>query len=313
VFPNKETGRQVEHVDGNIDPIRDLETISRELLLKDAALLESSIARATKMVKNTSDPRKLATLTALKKAKELVNSGVDVREGVWTDLEADVLVEAGLLTSKPIVYLLNASVEQFLTRYDDKLEEVRAWIHKRSPGSVSILFSADLEADLKLMEPEERESYISELVSETPLHPKAAPLVDFGGRESSYLQASAVEHAEKTLSMVPAITTSAYTALELIQYFTAGPDEVRAWTIRKDSTAPQAAGVIHSDIEKNFNSAEVFSVSDYIDTATSLSAGPGDWKAIEEALKKQARIKTQGRAYVVQDGDVMLFKHSAKK
>jgi obg-like ATPase 1 len=241
----------------------------------------------------------VAQVAAYKKALDLLEAGRDVREGLWTEMEADALTELALLSAKPIVYLLNASADDFLSGKCEWYKPVREWVAKRSPGAPSLIFSGDWEADLMLMEGEERAGYIADSVAETPRAADAEPLMV--AESTSYVQAAAYADAAKTHSMLPAIITSGYSALNLQQYFTVGEVEVRAWTIKKDTLAPGAAGVIHSDFEKNFICGEIYAYDDIYALGS------------EDAVKKAGKLKTQGKAYVMQDGDICEWRHGARK
>ena len=175
--------------------------------------------------------------------------------------EAEALNELALLSAKPIVYLLNASAEDYLTGKCDWYGKVRDWVAKRSPGAPSLIFSGDWEADLMLMDSDaDRASYIADAVAETPRAADAEPLML--ADDMSYIQRAAYEAADVSKSMLPSIITSGYTALNLIQYFTVGEVEVRSWTVKKGATAPQAAGVIHTDFEKNFICGDIYAFDD---------------------------------------------------
>lgn len=295
--------REVIHVEGSINPVRDMEIISEELLLRDKKHLTTTLHQLTKKAGRQGISQDVLTqLTAAKKAMELLEKGMDVREGLFTQDEADALVSVGLLTAKPVVYILNCSTEEYLQQYSPSLKAVREWINKRSPGSTSILFSGDWEADLALTPPEDREEYVSAMIEEYPLHAEAQPLVDYGGEANpNYIQTKALELREKTKSMLPVMIASGYSSLNLIQYFTAGPQEVRSWTIPRGATAQEAAGVIHTDFFKNFVAAEVIAYADVLEHKD------------EEVLKKLGKVKTQGKAYIAQDGDVMVFKTGVGK
>ena len=140
------------------------------------------------------------------------------------------------------------------------------------------------------------------MTSEYPLHPDHQPLIEYGDLvEPNYNQQQAMQLVEKTKSMIPAMVSNAYTSLNLIQYFTTGPMETRSWTIPRGALAPEAAGAIHTDLMKTFAAAEVISFPDMAEVRD------------EEALKKQGKVKVQGKQYVVQDGDIIVFKTGAGK
>ena len=302
LFPHPKQ-RDVEHVEGSIDPTRDLEIISNELIQKDKKQLQITLQRLQKQsTKASVDPATLTQLSAVKKAIEMVNNNQDVREGLYTQAEADSLVSIGLLTCKPIIYIMNCSTEEYLQQYSPLMAETREWIKKRSPGSTSILFSGDWEADLALIPKEEQPEYVKDMSEAYPLHPEHQPLVVYGDLvEPNYIQAQAMELVEKSKSMIPVMVSNAYSALNLIQYFTCGPMETRSWSIPRGALGPEAAGVIHSDFEKTYVAAEVIAYSDMMEHKD------------EEALKKLGKVKTQGKNYLVQDGDIIVFKTGTAK
>jgi obg-like ATPase 1 len=302
LFPQPKR-QDVEHVEGSIDPVRDMEIISNELIQKDKKQLQITLTKLQKQATKASvDPAALTQLTAVKKAMELVDKGHDIREGLYTQAEADSLVSIGLLSSKPVIYILNCSTEEYLSQHSPLLAEARAWIKKRSPGSTSILFSGDWEADLALIPQEEQGDYIKDMSEEYPLHSEHQPLIDYGDFiEPNSIQDQANELVAKSKSMIPAMVANAYTSLNLVQYFTTGPMETRSWSIPRGATGPEAAGVIHSDFEKNYVAAEVITYSDMTEHKD------------EEALKKLGKVKTQGKNYIVQDGDIIVFKTGVAK
>jgi len=334
LFPDPATGRRIEHVENSIDPVRDMEIISQELLYKDMQKVKARLDKQAKVATRSGDALKKKQLESFEKAYVFMQKGLDIREGVWEDADVEALNELGLLTAKPVVYLLNTSADDFLRASSPELERVRSWIAKRSPGATSILFSGDWESDLQLVEPEDKMSYIQDALADVPGHmvapdtgikPNSIECIDpivneeekriaralvhidngegNGGSLDNWsdLLNAALRKAMREYTMLPAIITSGYKALGLIHYFTAGEQEVRAWSLLAGSTAPQAAGLIHSDIEKNFVCAEVMAFND-------LRA-----HGSEQEVKKAGKLKTQGKTYAVQDGDVILFKHSAGK
>lgn len=260
--------KKIEHVEGKVNPVRDLGIISGELVAKDLAQVTARFEATEKVVKRGLDklqaPKELATLT---KAKELLEAGKDIREGKWDNNDAILLNKMQLLTAKPIIYLVNCSMKGFLAGKSKWILKIKKWCKKRSPGAPVIPFSATFEAKVQTLETEEEKK--------------------------------AFYGESKSRSMLPKIITTGYHALSLIHYFTCGPDEVRAWTLRAGRTAPEAAGVIHGDFEKFFLQALQYSYADFEEH--------GD----ERAVKAAGKQRTRGRDYIVQDGDILFFKHSA--
>jgi len=222
--------KAVEHVEGEVDPVRDLDIIHNELRQKDLAqmkTIEEPLARALRTKK---DKVKEFELETIRKVLALLESGKDVRDGDWNSKEAEVLAPLPLLTAKPVVYVVNILEKDFLSLKNKWLAKIQEWVKANSPSSPVIPFSAILESKLKAMDAEEKKKFLEE---------------------------------QKTKSMVNKIIHAGYDSLRLIHYFTAGEDEVKCWTVRKGTLAPGAAGVIHSDFEKGFICAETMAFADF--------------------------------------------------
>jgi len=186
-----------------------------------------------------------------------------VRFAQWDAKEAEVLKEQLFLTAKPVIYLVNLSEEDFKRKKNKWLPKLKDWIDKNDPGAVMIPFSADLELKLADMPDDERERYMKE---------------------------------SNVTSNLAKIIVTGYKALNLEYFFTGGPDEVRAWTIQKGAKAPQAAGRIHSDMEKGFIMADVMKYADFKECGS------------ETACRAAGKYMQKGRDYVVEDGDILFFK-----
>ncbi len=253
------------HVEGSVDPERDIRIIEDELILKDLESVEKRLANLKKQVK-TGDRKiaeQLEVITALQEHLAdggsvrtfALPDGVDEKEGgkAWADLF--------LLSAKPVLYACNVS-EEDLQEGNDYVEKVReiADIHDDSV----VMFCARMEAEIAELDEEEKQMFLDEL-----------------GVESSGLDR---------------LIRAAYENLGLITYFTVGEKEVRAWTIARGTKAPGAAGVIHSDFERGFIRAETISYDDFVTYGS------------EKAAKEAGRMRQEGKEYVVQDGDVMLFR-----
>eukprot|EP01006_Ploeotia_vitrea_P034110 TRINITY_DN65703_c4_g3_i1.p1 TRINITY_DN65703_c4_g3~~TRINITY_DN65703_c4_g3_i1.p1 ORF type:complete len:397 (+),score=238.71 TRINITY_DN65703_c4_g3_i1:39-1229(+) len=256
--------KDIEHYEGNVDPVRDLETISNELLLKDKQFVENEIAVVRPKVERGIDKMQKPILESLEKVRDWIDAGKDVREGPWTNNDVVVLNKLQLLTAKPVVYLVNISRKNWKKMSNKWLPDIKKWCKARSPDAPVIPLCVAFEADV----------------------------IDAGDAEA---QKKFIEE-EKSQTMIPRIITTGYKALGLIHYFTCGPDEVKCWTLRKGSKAPQAAGVIHSDFERGFIMAEVMSYEDFVEHGS------------EAACKAAGKYKQQGKNYVVQDGDIIFFK-----
>ena len=251
----------VTHVDGSVDPIRDKETIDIELQLKDLETVEKRLEKAKKMAKSGEKEAKLNVET-LERLVNFLMEGKNVRGFDRNDREAGLLKEMQLLTDKPVLYLCNVD-ESSAKEGNAHVERVRVMAAEENAGCLHIAVST--ESDIAELETyDEKQMFLEEL-----------GLEDAG---------------------VNRVIRAAYDLLELQTYFTAGVKEVRAWTIKRDFTAPQAAGVIHTDFEKGFIRAEVISYDDY------------DSLGSENAVKEAGKMRVEGKEYVVQDGDIMHFR-----
>ena len=251
----------VVHVDGSVNPIRDKEIIDIELGLKDLESVEKRIDRASKAAKSgkKEEVELVAWLTLL---KTHLLEGKAARSFDVPDIHSDVMREMMLLTSKPVLYVCNVDEASSVNgnKYSNLLQEAIA--HE---GAGLICISAAIESDIAALDTlEERMEFVKDLGLEEP--------------------------------GVNRVIIAAYDLLHLITYFTAGVKEVRAWTVRKGSKAPQAAGVIHTDFEKGFIRAEVIKYEDFIKYGS------------EAAVKEAGKMGVEGKEYVVQDGDIMHFR-----
>lgn len=252
----------IVHVDGSVDPIRDIEVINTELQLKDLETVESRIAKTEKAAKAGGDKSAKALLNVLTECRQTLLQGKNVRSIIFDDEEQQRLLrELMLLTAKPVLYVCNVdeSAAAQGNAYSGKVAEVAA-----AEGADILIVAAGAEADIaELDTEEERAEFLSELG----------------------LQQSGVAR----------LIQAAYSLLGLQTYFTAGADEVRAWTFRKGTKAPQAAGIIHTDFERGFIRANVIKYNDYITLGS------------EAAVREAGKLSVEGKEYVVQDGDVMHF------
>ena len=251
----------VVHVDGSVNPVRDKEVIDIELQLKDLETLDTRLQKAKKAAR-TGDKEAGKHLEFYEKVKTTLESGNSARAIELEDFEAPLMKELQLLTSKPILYLCNVD-EGSVVSGNEYVEKVKEAV-KDEQAEVLIL-GAGIESEIQELEdPEEREMFLADIGLDEP--------------------------------GVSKLIKSAYTLLNLQTYFTAGVKEVRAWTIKKGSTAPQAAGVIHTDFEKGFIRAEVIKFNDFIDLGS------------EQAVKEAGKMSLEGKEYVVSDGDIMHFR-----
>ncbi|KAJ3189231.1 Obg-like ATPase [Gaertneriomyces sp. JEL0708] len=268
----------VIHVEGDLDPVRDMAIIHEELRLKDEAFLtkqvESRARDVTRLGKGggAADKAKKEEFEILQKVhKWVVDDKKDVREGLWNGKEIELINSLHLITAKPVVYLCNLSERDYCRKKNKWLPKIKAWIDEHHPGDLLIPYSGVLEMQLTSMTSDERDAYLK-------------------GLQEKYELPVAVT------SVLPKIIVAGYNALQLIYFFTGGPDEVRAWTIRKNTKAPQAAGTIHTDFEKAFIMAEVMKYDDLKELGS------------EAAVKGAGKYVQKGKEYVVQDGDILYFK-----
>ncbi|KZT19226.1 hypothetical protein NEOLEDRAFT_1142325 [Neolentinus lepideus HHB14362 ss-1] len=260
---------EVIHVEGDVDPLRDMEIIQTELRLKDIEWVEKhleGLKRGGRSLGNTSlaDKAKKEEIATVEKVlKTITDESKDVRKAEWTNKEIDVVNSMQLLTAKPVTYLVNLSEKDYIRKKNKWLPKIKAWIDQNNPGDPLIPFSVSLEERLAQLSPEEKEEEQKKI---------GAP------------------------SALGKITNAGYQMLDLIRYFTCGPDEVRAWTIRRGTKAPQAAGVIHSDFENKFICGEIMSYGDLKEHGS------------EAAVKAAGKLRQQGKPYEMQDGDIAYWK-----
>ena len=253
---------KIIHVNGSIDPIRDIEIINLELALADLEQVTKLYEKNAKLVK-TGDKSLIATVGLLERVKEALENNRPARSvPLEGEEEEKIMKNLQLLTAKPVIYVANISEDEVGKPDNDMVKAVKEYAGKE--GAKVISLSAKIEEELVGLESEEREAFKEEL----------------GITESGL---------EK-------LVATSYNLLGLMSFLTAGEKEVRAWTIKKGTKAPQAAGKIHTDFEKGFIKAEVVSFSDLIEAGSYLKA------------KEKGKVRMEGKDYVVQDGDIMLFR-----
>ena len=251
------------HVDGSIDPKRDIDTINVELILSDIEMIDRRIEKTQKLIKG--DKKYQADLDFFKRVKEALDEGKAARSVDCTPEEAELLESVALLTNKPIIYAANLSDSDFAdgkvegNKYFDMVSEIADSEH-----AAVLPICAEVEAEISGMEPDEKEIFLSEM----------------GLSESG----------------LDRLITACYDLLGLISYLTAGKQEVRAWTIKKGTKAPQAAGKIHTDFERGFIRAEVVAYNDLMECGSMTAA------------KEKGLVRSEGKEYVMQDGDIVLFR-----
>ena len=250
------------HVEGSVDPIRDVETINMELIFSDMEMLERRIDKQKKAAK--SDKSVLAEVAMLERVYAALCDGKCARTVDLTEEEKELIAEARLLTMKPIIYVANVSDSEVAGGYLENEGYKKLAAHAAGEDAGIIAVCAGIEAELAELEGDD----------------KAMFLEDLGITESG----------------LDKLIKASYSLLGLISYLTAGAPEVRAWTITKGTKAPQAAGKIHSDFERGFIRAEVVSFEDLMREGNM------------NAVKEKGLLRSEGKEYVMQDGDIVLFR-----
>ena len=254
--------KNIIHVENDIDPIRDIEIINVELMLSDLEIVDARIGRIEKKATQTKDKDLLKELDILKRIKNGLEENIPVRRLDISEDDMKIINSFRLITAKPIIYMANISEEDLVNDgniYVDKIRE-----YAKAENAKVITVSAKIEEELSELDDEERDMFLSDLG------------VSSGGLDK--------------------LIQATYSLLGLATYFTAGKDEVRAWTFKKGMKAPECAGIIHTDFEKGFIRAEVMSYDDL--------EKYGDEKKVREA----GRVRLEGKEYLMQDGDICYFR-----
>ncbi|DBA95824.1 hypothetical protein WJX77_008189 [Trebouxia sp. C0004] len=253
---------EVTHVEDRVDPVEDLEIIHNELRLKDIERVQKHLEGVKALEKRGLSKEQKEELVICQKVLDWLQSGKDVRFGDWSVKETDWLNSNPCISGKPVVYLINLNEDKFIKKKSKWLPKVFEWV-KNHGGEPIIPFSGVFESKLADMPEDERDKYCKEVGAQ---------------------------------SAIDKIVTTGFRAIQLIYFFTAGPDEVKCWQIRKHTKAPQAAGAIHTDFERGFICAEVMQYDVLHELKT------------EADVKAAGKYKQEGKNYVVQDGDVIFFK-----
>ena len=251
----------IVHVDGNIDPLRDVETINLELIFADLETVDKRLEKANKMLK--ADKKYQLEINALTRLKEALESGKPARTVEITKEEKEFLKDLFLLTNKPIIYIANVSEEQLTDVDNDENVKKVAELAKQE-NTKCIPLCAKIEEELSTLDDSDKKEMLEAL----------------GLNESG----------------LDKVIKESYDLLGLMSFLTAGEPEVRAWTIKKGTKAPEAAGKIHSDIQRGFIKAEIVSYDDLIREGSMASA------------KEKGLVRQEGKEYIMQDGDIVLFK-----
>jgi GTP-binding protein YchF len=250
----------VVHVAGKVDPVSDIETINTELALADMQAVDKQLARYAKVAKSGGDKEAQRLVAALEKVQAVLNEGRPARTAELSKEELAVIKPLFLLTMKPTLYVANVAEHGF--KDNPLLAQVAA--HATQDGAPVVAICAALEAQIADMSDEDKKIFLADMGMDEP--------------------------------GLARVIRAGYKLLGLQTYFTAGPKEVRAWTVAVGATAPQAAGVIHTDFERGFIRAEVVAFDDYV-------ACKG-----EQGAKEAGKLRVEGKDYVVKDGDVMHFR-----
>ncbi|SDJ99522.1 redox-regulated ATPase YchF [Natronincola ferrireducens] len=252
----------ITHVDGDVNPLRDIETINLELIFSDLEMVERRVQKTEKLVKG--DKSLLPELSLLKRLQAALEEGLSARSLEYTEEEQELLKTFGLLSMKPIIYVANVAEDEVADEGVNNPHVQRLREFAKTEDAEVVVICAKIEAEIAELDEEEKEIFLEELG----------------------LQQSGLDR----------LVQASYSLLGLISYLTAGPKEVRAWTIKRGTKAPQAAGKIHTDFERGFIRAEVVAYNDLVNCGTHAAA------------KEKGLVRLEGKEYIVQDGDVILFR-----
>ena len=249
------------HVDGSVDPIRDIEVINVELVLSDLEIVTSRINKIGKKAMTTKNKDDVKEIELLERIKEALESNIPVRKLGLDEEEKKLISSFNLITLKPIIYALNVEDSDINTgnNYTKLVED-----YAKKEGSETAIICAKLESELSELDEEEKKIFLD----------------DLGIKESG----------------VERLINKTYDLLGLATFFTVGKDEVRAWTFKKGSKAPECAGIIHSDFEKGFIKAEVMSYNDLVNAGSELK------------VRELGKARIEGKEYIMQDGDICHFR-----
>lgn len=253
----------ITHVDGDVDPIRDIETINFELIMADLDVVEKRISRIEKKAQQTKDKEGLFEVATLSKIKETLMSDQKASQCELTKEEHALIKHFRLLSMKPVIYVANIAEDEVADpESNDNFIRVKEYVAQENAPLIAVC--AKIEAEIAMLDNEDQIMFLNDL-----------------GLEESGLNK---------------LIKTAYEILDLQTYFTAGVQEVRAWTFKKGMVAPQAAGIIHTDFERGFIKAEVYSYDDLMTYGS------------EQACKENGKLRIEGRDYIVKDGDIMHFR-----
>lgn len=252
----------ITHVDGSVDPVRDIETINLELIFSDLEMIDRKIDRTKKALKG--DKSLASELALYERVKEALEVGKLAKSLEYTEDELALMKDVFLITMKPVIYAANVAEDDFAKGIENNEYVNRVKEYAAAENSEVMPVSAKIEEEISQLEPEERGMFLEEL--------------------------------NMTESGLDRLIKASYSLLGLISYLTAGEPEVRAWTIKRGTKAPQAAGKIHSDFERGFIRAEVVHYDDLMECGSMAAA------------KEKGLVRSEGKEYVMKDGDIVLFR-----
>lgn len=254
--------KDIIHVEGNIDPIRDIEIINLELALSDLEIVQNRIDRIAKKAETSKDKEALKEVAILNRCKDTLISGAALRDIEFEDEEKEILKNFNFITLKPVIYLANIALEDLTSANNEYLNKVKEYASKNNSSVIPMC--AKIESELVELEDTEKEEFLKEL----------------GIGESA----------------LDKLIRETYKILGLSTFFTAGSDEVRAWTFKNGMKAPECAGIIHTDFQKGFIRAEVMSYNDLVTYGSELK------------VKEAGKTRLEGKDYEMQDGDICYFR-----
>ena len=255
--------KNIIHVDGNVDPIRDIEVINVELVMSDLEIIDNRINRIGKKAEMTKDKKELLEVNTLKKIKSNLEQNIPVRKIALDEDELEIIKSFNLITAKPIIYVANVSEDDIINNSGNEYYN-RVVEYAKDDNSEVVMICAKVESELAELNDDDKAVFLSDL---------------------GILESGLDQLIKKT-----------YSLLGLATFFTAGSDEVKAWTFRKGMKAPQCAGIIHSDFERGFIRAEVMSYEDLVKYGS------------EKDVKENGKMRLEGKDYLMQDGDICYFR-----
>ena len=254
--------KNIIHVDASVDPIRDIEVINVELVLSDLEIVDNRMSKIGKKAEMTKDKKELLEIGALKKIKEGLEQNIPVRKLDLTEDEIECVKSFNLITAKPIIYVANVSEDDIINGGNDYYNKVLEYA--KNENSEVVMICAKIESELAELNDDDKMAFLN----------------DLGITESGLDQ----------------LIKKTYSLLGLATFFTAGSDEVRAWTFKRGMKAPKCAGIIHTDFERGFIKAEVMSYDDLVKYGS------------EKDVKENGKMRLEGKEYEMQDGDICYFR-----